>query len=678
MGGLMLGGTAGAVLSAIAFESPGLSADQQRMAVVGSMGGAAAGAGAVLLVPEAAERTVVQVMLAGTAVGLVGGVLGLSRLPVDAGDGAAASVAAGYGALSGLLLGDILSSEEPNSRVRVGGALLTSAGLGGLTLLASDLLQVDPLDAGEAGIYAGVGALAGHGLAGLTGAGQQANAALVLGTGTLALGAGLLSAGATAYDDQATINVAVPTLLGTSLGLSLPYVLRQRPSDRERVAGAELMTGLGFGLGVVLSQSLERPGADGLETAAFSLSGGAVGLGLGLLVPNSSTRTRATLHQAGTLSLGVAAFALAPLTEYDPLESGLIAVTAAQAGWAGLFLPYLWHADQAPPSEQVLGGLLLGSGAGVLGGAILTELFGVHPTDTAEVVELSFTGIAANATGAGLGLLASEDNRVTVAFLESVGLLGSAGLAALAPYTSYSDGDTAFEVLWTAQALWNGAALASLSDATGRQAAGATLVSVGAGGLIGAGLAQVIEPEVPDAMLAFTGSVWGVWLGYFGARLAEQAGATISNQEVLATTLVASDVGLALTAFALSPLAGMAPEQLGWINVGGLGGGVAGATFGLVAGGPSGVNAGNVIGCAGGLLGTAIVTSLVMDESETSAPVPSAPGQPKFDAGPQGRTGGWTLLLPEPREVQVGSLMLPPRLEGDPAPLGLGISGKLY
>ena len=672
-GGLLTGATAGMLASFVAFGDGRVKPRTKSLSLLGTLGGAGLGAGATLIASDE-DQTVFRVMYATSALGLAAGAFGLTELEMSPGDQAAAGVAAGYGTLAGLLLPDVVAETGDRGRARWGGVFLLSSAFGLGTLAVSEVIDPAPGDAVEIALYGAAGAAVGDGLLTLVEANDQARAIATLSASGLALASGLAFAGDTDFDTEDRLLLAGSSITFGALGAGLPFLRREvGPPARDVVAGVELGAGLGLGLGILAHKALDRSAADIGETTLFTGAGGALGLGLGLMIPDSSKPVKAALYETGAVAFGATMLALSPRTEYDGLSATTVSLLTTYGAWSGAWLPYLYNGDDAPPAEQIAGGVLFGAGVGAAGGVLLTQGFDLKPRAGADVVETALGGVASNMVGAGIGLIIpGGHNAPVVGFMEGFGLLGTAGVAALAPSTDFTAGDTTVGLLVTSQALWNGVGAAFLLDATDRQKAGFALTAAGLGGLGGAALSQYVDESATTALLSFTGSVWGTWLGYFGAQLAEQWGLEISEKGVLGATLITSDIGLLLSAIAVSPLVDMAPARVGWINIGGLSGALVGSTVGLIADGKNGANAGNVLGGAVGLLTSTIVTAFF--DFDTAAPVAEAPK--KVESASLPRRGGWMALLPEVSDLNVGSSLLEP-VDGEAPPMVLSVSGRL-
>jgi hypothetical protein len=123
--------------------------------------------------------------------------------------------------------------------------------------------------------------------------------------------------------------------------------------------------------------------------------------------------------------------------------------------------------------------------------------------------------------------------------------------------------------LGTGWGAWQGLGLALGLDAPGEVVGGATLLGLGVGGLSGMGLSQNVELSPGWVAAAGSGALWGGWL----MTSAQLAWGELDRSDTL-LVLVASDLGMAASTVALSPLVEATPTLVGITGLGGLGGGV--------------------------------------------------------------------------------------------------------
>ncbi|MEE8408581.1 MAG: hypothetical protein V3T05_03155, partial [Myxococcota bacterium] len=97
------------------------------------------------------------------------------------------------------------------------------------------------------------------------------------------------------------------------------------------------------------------------------------------------------------------------------------------------------------------------------------------------------------------------------------------------------------------------------------------------GGVAGALLSQRLDLTLAETLSGFSGTLWGAWVGaWLGIAYGEEL-----NLEVSGLSAAGSDVGLLLSSLAISNIGEMPPARVGYINVFGVGGALAGAAIGL-------------------------------------------------------------------------------------------------
>jgi hypothetical protein len=277
---------------------------------------------------------------------------------------------------------------------------------------------------------------------------------------------------------------------------------------------------------------------------------------------------------------------------------------------------------------------MVGAVLGTTSGMLLSQYASF---EFADINEMALGSIASSLFGAGIGLMVPTENadnpKPWVAGMQVAGILGTAAVGLMAPHTDFSEGDTALGFLATAYTAWQGAGASLLLGGTDRQVAGAVLATTALGAAGGAAISQYVDASTAELFAAFSGSVWGAWIGGMGSVALEQDfGVDLNETELLGSFFVASDLGLLATAIAMSPLIGIEPERIGWINLYGLSGMALGSALAaIVPDIPFWTT--NVSGSAIGLIAGAIVTSfidmptLVDDTPSPTVPSPDTEGQ---------------------------------------------------
>ena len=143
-----------------------------------------------------------------------------------------------------------------------------------------------------------------------------------------------------------------------------------------------------------------------------------------------------------------------------------------------------------------------------------------------DINEMALGSLASSLFGAGIGLMVPVDDssnmRPWVTGMQTAGILGTAAVALMAPHTDFSEGDTTLGFLATAYGAWQGAGASLLLDGTDRQVAGAVLATTALGAAGGAAISQHVEATTAELFAAFSGSVWGAWIGGMGSVALQQ------------------------------------------------------------------------------------------------------------------------------------------------------------
>lgn len=358
------------------------------------------------------------------------------------------------------------------------------------------------------------------------------------------------------------------TLTGWSMGLGALTLRAGR--EAPTLPQTELaMLGAGLaGLGVSqLTWAPELKTGDITTLNGFAAGGAVFGAGL-LAVGSEGTEQTAAAILATTTAAGLTGGRL--LTQHLQFSTGdssLLGLGLAQGTLTGFLVPGL--ANSPPSSRDRLAGTLLGASLGSLATVGLAQVTDYSPEEVGRLFLFdAFSSMAA------VGAVQVMKSTATSARHRERGLFvgGLAGLAAasqLAPRMELSRGDSALLGLSTGWGAWQGLGLALGMDAPGEVMGGATLLGLGLGGLSGMGLSQSVELSPGQVAAASSGALWGGWL----MTSAQLAWGELDRSDAL-LVLGASDLGLALSTLALSPLVEATPAQVGITSLGGLGGGV--------------------------------------------------------------------------------------------------------
>jgi hypothetical protein len=329
---------------------------------------------------------------------------------------------------------------------------------------------------------------------------------------------------------------------------------------------------LGAGLaGLGLSQLTWTPGlktGDVTTINGFAAGGAAFGAGLIFTGPEDGKASTAAGVLAASTAAGLAGGRL--LTQhlqFTPGDSGLLGLGLGQGALTGYLLPGV--AKSEPSGSARLAGTLLGSSLGSLAAVGLTQVTDYTP---AEVGRMFLFDAFSSVAGLGAVQVFKSRDSTTQDRDRGVffgGLLGLAAASQLAPRMELSRGDNALMGLGTGWGAWQGLGLAVGLDAPGEVVGGATLLGLGVGGLSGMALSQNVELSPGWVAAASSGALWGGWL----MTSAQLAWGDLDRSDML-LVLGASDLGMAVSTLALSPLVEATPTQVGITGLGGLGGGV--------------------------------------------------------------------------------------------------------
>ncbi len=360
-------------------------------------------------------------------------------------------------------------------------------------------------------------------------------------------------------------------LTGTGWSMGLGALTLLTLNDDPLLHQTELAM-LGAGLaGLGLSHLTWTPGlktGDVTTINGFAAGGAAFGAGLIFTGPEDGKASTAAGVLAASTAAGLAGGRL--LTQHLQFsrgDSGLLGLGLGHGALTGFLLP--GAAKPEPSSSARLAGTLLGGSLGSLAAVGLTQVTDYTPAEVGRMFLFD-----AFSSMAGLGAVQVVRSRDTTAQDRDRGLLvgGLVGLAAasqLAPRMELSRGDNALMGLGTGWGAWQGLGLAVGLDAPGEVVGGATLLGLGVGGLSGMALSQNVDLSPGWVAAASTGALWGGWL----MTSAQLAWGELDQSDML-LVLGASDLGMAVSTLALSPVVEATPTQVGITGLGGLGGGV--------------------------------------------------------------------------------------------------------
>ncbi|MBI5508860.1 MAG: hypothetical protein HY903_08915 [Deltaproteobacteria bacterium] len=389
---------------------------------------------------------------------------------------------------------------------------------------------------------------------------------------------------------------------------------------------------LGGFAGMLTSQFLELDSTTLVFATGGALAGNLLGWSLGQLAgtPHARADLSAAAMTAGGMTLALGGAMFGDRLAVGASNAGMISLVGAFGAWHGGWLSRTWSRTPVEASP-IVGGSMLGGGVGLLTGAAFASQLTYAPADVAESA-MGF--VAANSFGAGLGLAfgPKDDDRLAVGLMEGFGVLGTVVMASFAPRTEFRGEDWVLGVLATGHGVWQGVGSARLLKVDDpRRLAGGTMITTAVGGIAGAVASQHFHLTLAETLAGFSGTLWGAWLGawtgvIWGDRL---------KIDAAGVSMAGSDVGLTLSALAVSRIGNMPPAQVGTINLIGAGGALAGAAVGVLIPTAKNVQKGTLFGTAAGLAAGVVITE-ILDLSLT-------PGSPGASAGASGGTftGPW-------------------------------------
>ncbi|MCC7386051.1 MAG: HEAT repeat domain-containing protein [Deltaproteobacteria bacterium] len=290
---------------------------------------------------------------------------------------------------------------------------------------------------------------------------------------------------------------------------------RETPLGSEVLSGMVVGQGLGYLAGLALAQVTDISSTQALYSGAGGLIGAAIGGGLALSVsPWREARSEYALAEIGSIAGALTLGALAEHLRYDANDPWIIALAGAGGAIAAAQIEVR---AQYPASDdrEVAGNVLLGLGAGLSGGLLLSQL--VDASDRTVIYSVVAGGLFGG-LAQGASRLGGADVRVRSKLTGAGVLTGVALTAPLAerlslgtPELGFAAISAAATTLWSLflPAYWTEEHLTLPSD---RVDAGALLGATG--GLIGAlAVSQALDLETRDLPLIGGGALAGTALG---------------------------------------------------------------------------------------------------------------------------------------------------------------------
>ncbi len=617
VGGMVLGGSAGLLAGTLVSQVADVGTDLMLESAVFTGVGDLFGYGIGRLAHADDERAQ-RAWLGG--LGLTAYTLGLATGPFTKYSGEdylTLTLGSGLGAWHGAWLPAMFQGDGPIDRERMGAgaALGVASGMvvAGLTTQLADISVGTQLET-TAGWAAGSAIGAGLGLL-LPSVDRKGTIGMMQAGGALGLGTSLALASSLSYESGDAILVPAGAAVGAAVGLTLPALILDpnEPIDgNPRAGGVLLGAGLGTIAAATAAQFVEIDAGDVSEATAASMLGAATGLGVGMMIPGSDRRGRfLSMDLMGVAGLGLGVW-LAPKVSIDEDAAWSMALGSSLGAVAGGFTPSLFNGPELGdvPGEQAGGGVLAGAGLGAATGLLLDHTLELDATTREHA---AYGAAVSGLAGTGFSMLASEDDRVLSVVGPSLAIAGAFAVGATSRHASYSAGDLALGSAYVGYLTWHAMGLTLLVDGTNRQAAGVAMGTVGLGALTGMYLTPYIDLSMSDLLMLTAGNVWGTWIGGWGGQvLREQLDGDYGGRRgaglTLLTSVLGSDIGLAVTGMVVGGILDVEPTRFAVINLSGLGG----MMIGMLAAGAlddEPLRTGNVLGSLGGLVAGAVITS---------------------------------------------------------------------
>ncbi|MCB9744497.1 MAG: HEAT repeat domain-containing protein [Alphaproteobacteria bacterium] len=360
------------------------------------------------------------------------------------------------------------------------------------------------------------------------------------------------------------------------------------------------------------------------------------------------TQPRMLSALGGTAAGAAVGLALRDRWELDEDDLTFAAVTGAELLWVGAWLP------MAIDERGHMGAPRFAWAAGTSAALAFSEF--ADPS-LARTGSMAYGFTAGTAFGAGLPMLAQREGvQPAAASMLALGALGGGLGYAVGERLDMDPGSYATLMvgipLTIAQASGYSFVLYERDVLNDTQPVGFILTASGAGAAGLLGLTQFIQPSSGQAIVTGSGAAWGAW---YGVLVPVAAGAELDPDQLMLSTLLVSDLGLAGAAILQSPAVGLQPRSTLLPQLGG----VSGATLGalgaaLVTGDGEVIAGGAVLGSLLGFGGGALleVNQAKKRQTRTSLSLPrpdvDLPGQWSVMASPtvmeNGEMGGQVMV----------------------------------
>ena len=297
---------------------------------------------------------------------------------------------------------------------------------------------------------------------------------------------------------------------------------------------------VGMAMGVLGARQWAWTPSQILFANSLVLGAGLAGGGGRMLVHPGEDFRITPLVGYGTVPAMVASAIFSRYAQVTGDDLHLLAASATASAWSGGLFAYGLDADSATRDYRLVGGALLGMGAGYVGAAALSQFVEVAPRRT----WLSGVGmLAGNLIGAGSHMMLVPDDGTRRPLWASVGGLGL-GAAAFALYPRLRLGHQAAAMSLVGgaygAATW-GLAMAASANGSETRAQGGVLALGTAGALAGLVASGAFEPGLASYPVALGSAALGATAGIGVGKLATD---TTGTGEMVGT-LAGSALGLA-------------------------------------------------------------------------------------------------------------------------------------
>ena len=581
VGGSLMGGALGFIGAGVYSQFSEMDGHELLKANIGAATASMMGAGLGLVSPQFNRRDTVFLMHTGFVAGLGLSLFSEHHSRYTGADRLHLLLGTGVGALLGTQIPYLWRESDPGAKTleqeKTGGTLLGS-GLGlvatRLRLYANDFDHDSYEDVFEVSLWSSYAALLGQSVYEWSQDKRTTRASLRQGLWAAGFIAGEILAPPFSYSTNDKLFIASMTGLGAIGGVFLPALADQKEFAKSRLDSVYQVsvpfTATSFGLlSLGLSQFTEYDRKDTVEFSLLSAQGSLMGLGLAWAQGETNdqhVRPATGLGYFSGLTLGLI---VAPWTQYSKDDYVWQITLAALGTYSGAFLPAI--KESKPTAVEHSGAAITGFSLGYVASSLASQFVDL-PYDYAVEAMVWMTA-STLATASSSVFLTPKSAKDRALLFEATGLGSFALGAVLAPYTEYSKEDMALIATLTSLGAGHGL---TLSDAVNESdhRTGGLLLGSGSGALLGLGLSQFIERDVPDLLETVAYDALGATLGYSIAAFGR------GTEREKSLTLQLSGIAGATLGFVISPYTQYTKEDALLMTGATLWGGATGLVFG--------------------------------------------------------------------------------------------------